>query len=489
MSPYQRAEDELLASLDPNDRRPDAEVHPWVARAQHNHNPCSLYRLPNEILQMFLGHLHDDLTSLACLHQVSRRLRDVVQSYDDLQLRSTHCRLPDNWDSKELRARLRRDELCPRCLERCEYDSKAWPVWRGCKFLSITNELFYCAGCLCCHPSRAFSKEERAKPWHTRVCIGREGVVRLCEHKSISWAEIENHIKEANRSGANANNITTMVTRCEHQDHGNSRDMVSWICSGPIMRVSFYFTSQIYFTSQNIYPNISVSSSLSVLAALKLDPQDRLRSKDIRSMFLRARLAGASYLVPHSPLRCPDVVEMRCFGQAACSCLTHKEPGQQTRNSEQVDTATDRARVHCLHPTLPREGRTYLVQGPKARHAGSPKYSKFPQEEVSVKPRQSADSKGWIETIYSRRHWLGRFPRAGENGLFATPVRPPHEWFHALDPESYVLDDQWDSQGPVWPNCVEPSCRNYYRSSQMMRCPSGSQVQLFYDRSTADGYD
>ncbi|KAH9237836.1 hypothetical protein K456DRAFT_1940835 [Colletotrichum gloeosporioides 23] len=66
---------------------------------------------------------------------------------------------------------------------------------RGCKtnrtprsWLSDRARAFlYCSGCDRLHPTSVFSIAERQKRSHSRVCIGREGHIRLCEHKTFTW--------------------------------------------------------------------------------------------------------------------------------------------------------------------------------------------------------------------------------------------------------------------------------------------------------------
>jgi hypothetical protein len=53
---------------------------------------------------------------------------------------------------------------------------------------SLVNKSLYCTGCKTYHPLMYFSAAQR-QPWTdaTRVCIGREGYVRVCEHLVIGW--------------------------------------------------------------------------------------------------------------------------------------------------------------------------------------------------------------------------------------------------------------------------------------------------------------
>ncbi|KAK1690448.1 hypothetical protein BDP55DRAFT_756193 [Colletotrichum godetiae] len=48
----------------------------------------------------------------------------------------------------------------------------------------------YCSGCRRGHPSSLFSAKQRQKESNKRICIGREGHIRLCEHKTFGWDEL-----------------------------------------------------------------------------------------------------------------------------------------------------------------------------------------------------------------------------------------------------------------------------------------------------------
>jgi hypothetical protein len=64
------------------------------------------------------------------------------------------------------------------------------------------------------------------------------------------------------------------------------------------------------------------------------------------------------------------------------------------------------------------------------------------------------------------------------------PFWPDHDWYHALDPDSYILSDISERPGKAWPNCKEPSCGNYYRLYQTLNCPAMAE-ELNYE---IDGY-
>ncbi|KAK4215432.1 hypothetical protein QBC37DRAFT_398701 [Rhypophila decipiens] len=144
--------------------------------------------LPAEIWYKIFNLLLDeeDIPALQSLGRVSRQLRENILA-----------EVPFILTSREQHAQICRAVKPPRLL-----------MWYGvevCKFLAkLANlpeqdfpfrlNLLYCSGCKCRHPARAFSQAERRKP-DRRICIGREGYVRLCEHKTLTWAQVEEALR------------------------------------------------------------------------------------------------------------------------------------------------------------------------------------------------------------------------------------------------------------------------------------------------------
>ncbi|KAM7187473.1 hypothetical protein V8F33_011213 [Rhypophila sp. PSN 637] len=144
--------------------------------------------LPAEIWYQVFDLLLDEenIPALQCLGRVSRQLRENILAH-----------VPFILTSREQHAQICRAVKPPRL-----------PMWYGvevCKFLAKPRllpeqdfpfrlNLLYCSGCKCRHPARAFSQTERRKP-AGRICIGREGYFRLCEHKTLTWAQVEEAVR------------------------------------------------------------------------------------------------------------------------------------------------------------------------------------------------------------------------------------------------------------------------------------------------------
>jgi hypothetical protein len=79
---------------------------------------------------------------------------------------------------------LERDKYCTDCkkVRECGY----WDERAG----KLVRTYMHCSKCRLDHPRCLFSKHQRSIPHNnTRVCIGREGSLRLCSHTAIKWPQ------------------------------------------------------------------------------------------------------------------------------------------------------------------------------------------------------------------------------------------------------------------------------------------------------------
>ncbi|KAK1455093.1 hypothetical protein CMEL01_03853 [Colletotrichum melonis] len=70
--------------------------------------------------------------------------------------------------------------FCRSCTENRDHSSQ--------KYRAAVSPL-HCSGCRRDHPSSLFSVKQRQEEPDTRICIGREGHIRLCEHRTFGWDE------------------------------------------------------------------------------------------------------------------------------------------------------------------------------------------------------------------------------------------------------------------------------------------------------------
>ncbi|KAK3692006.1 hypothetical protein B0T22DRAFT_435341 [Podospora appendiculata] len=83
------------------------------------------------------------------------------------------------------------------------------------RFPKIGVETYlHCAICHNDHPSRLFSITQRRAPAARRKCIGREGYVRLCAHKVVTWGLVEACLGSPDDMDTDG-----VQFKCEHPSH------------------------------------------------------------------------------------------------------------------------------------------------------------------------------------------------------------------------------------------------------------------------------
>lgn len=393
---------------------------------------------------MILDHLQNDIFSLSlCLQSLlfipapRPRIRRAESSKKGGWARATK--------KGALCALLRKDQLCKACLERCQYNDpsslKISPKWNGCKFFSPTQERLYCGGCHCHHPARAFSEAERDKQYSRRACIERKGFVRLCEHGHVSWKTLETHVKYHFQNRLLSDNIPSFFKNCKDISH----DVID---DAPVLSVTLY-------SEGDQTTGMSLGISWITHRTLTVDSQGRCKERELRTMFRELRQAGGRYILPSVSATSFPFMDMGCFGHSDFVCVSYERTGEEARGFRLSDGAEKRAIKDCLY--LSRTGEV-----PEQFAAGKG----LLEEYIRVTPcqgtyRRAQHSEGCIIARYCRRFDLGEFV---DKNAISAPLKPPHDWFHALDPCLYKLTDDWKDHGSVWPTCKKPSCRNYYRA-------------------------
>lgn len=89
-------------------------------------------------------------------------------------------------EREEMRELLQSDLYCNSCYHQRQNITK-W-TWRTSNLL-LTS--LYCSGCKITHTRILFSQKQRKATDQERICIGREGSIRLCENVSLTWNNLE----------------------------------------------------------------------------------------------------------------------------------------------------------------------------------------------------------------------------------------------------------------------------------------------------------
>ncbi|KAI8716506.1 hypothetical protein NCS52_00944700 [Fusarium sp. LHS14.1] len=197
-----------------------------VSSALYNAVNSPIYILPDEILLAIIHALIDDKDSVTffCIRQVYRRFRLLTNDrqfkevpfcmyskcnscYTELnELCSFHKMNNDEVDCQrhwiprfikypprlknDIASRLRRDLLCMMCQDGVQERKDAGLPIR-CKFAPRDDlDWLDCLSCGLEHPSAVFSSLQRQKI-NDRVCVAKEGYIRLCQHEVIRWDDIQ----------------------------------------------------------------------------------------------------------------------------------------------------------------------------------------------------------------------------------------------------------------------------------------------------------
>jgi hypothetical protein len=455
-----------------------AEMDPLVAAGFHNLTCSPLCRLPEELLLDIMGRL--DLVSIQCLRRASRlflRLysspifrstqqpeRTVLDSFEHWD--EPRDDLPDNHWSEELQILLDKDitNYCQDCQERQINQNHRWRR----KHTTLTKDYLYCSGCHTEHPVCLFSKTQRSRCCRIRVCIGREGFIRVCEHLVITWEDVINTALKL--SILNTDDYTTVfLKKCKHESHFPQHHKKDT----PLLN------------SQSIYPAVQVRGGIHQHTELGLFWHGHLRLPDVdfdkegynkiaTPRLLRQQLeefrqkTPAKNIVPEfSPGR---LIEMECFDPNRCSCLRYAGI-EQLPKGWQLTHRDSEFRVACRKDPSNGLGplRLYRQKSLQDEQEGLQEQKRIESHKVVLGTAGTFDYGSgivWVNTEpcpTDKRCLQISYTRS----ICIIPkFRPntdtiPWGWYQALDPDSYDLTDDEESRGILW--CRQPGCENYYR--------------------------
>ena len=193
---------------------------PWWIATSKNKAASPLCRLPNELILEIMDRL--PATSMYHFRQTCRLFMQLFEYGGGLRetmkheiyphmLRSQEERLDggQQYPCDEIKRAVRRVLFCEPCLRFRESGTRDVVV------AALKNQQIYCCGCRVTHPAVFFSREQREDiPANERVCIGRQGHVRLCQHKVLRWSDVS-HTQRFYRWWQ----PTLSVLRCTHCSH------------------------------------------------------------------------------------------------------------------------------------------------------------------------------------------------------------------------------------------------------------------------------
>lgn len=146
--------------------------------------------------------------------------------------------------------------------------------------------MLFCSGCGMSHGSLLFSQEQLSRPDENRICIGREGVLRLCAHKAFSFDDIETMERETLAS----RNIRFV---CRHEDHYQASWEKRW---GREWGELSFPSLRVWRSRSGGDPHITIRSSLRVLRCYS---DDIITREGLNNAFRAIAPTTSSWICPH----------------------------------------------------------------------------------------------------------------------------------------------------------------------------------------------
>ncbi|KAI8690973.1 hypothetical protein NCS56_00088900 [Fusarium sp. Ph1] len=471
----------------------EQNIDPLVARHQYNLENSRIYSIPEEILVMAMRFLNDEDAAALFSFQ-----KNPFSRYDrcmkcDLCKRDSgehfgirrHCfevKARDRSDVPpaeldEAASRLRRDLLCVNC-QRGYTNRKKHGLSVACKFSTYEgdNQWLHCSGCKVDHLSTVFSTEEAKKPCNERLCIGRQGYVRLCEHEVITWADIEARVNQALRESIGSLDVTINFRRCQHQNPELGRKLNREVCDHHNILMSISAAPEV--------SELSVSLGLCWMVEFEhattqtTGDSEPLSAEELKVMAQALRLGGAASIIPaEGPSHLP---EMDCFS-ASWDCHRFRLW----------------PRVLEEHPTPQTSIRLLPEDRCVSKHTGTD----VPCTGLHTATTMSSSTSAGL-TITAPRG-LPIVPEDGLNFNYSkfilandkktdvydndgVTLTPSHSWYHAMDRNSY----SWEGGCGALESCQNPFCRNHYSLvAESSHCRPGISRNCKCELESADGED
>ncbi len=431
-------------------------MDPLVAASFHNQQCSRLCQLPDELLLTVMQQL--DLLTIQCLR---RACRLFLRLYSSPEFSNSHNPGARNysysygwlnpwqqpsvkqWPVDQLPPLLARDigRYCKDC--RGARYSRSWQK----RAARLTTETLHCSGCQFDHPRAVFSASQRQSPNSaSRVCIGHEGFVRVCQHRVIKWDE-----------------IAPIALRLSEFDTG-SAGLAARIylppCNDSSHIPKHHKSISSYEGFANLFPSISIVGNkkrninleiewIGHLDLPELSSRRRLTAELMHQKLTQELRPGvAEYIAPEQPPgRLP---EMLCLDANRCSCLQY--PGrEQLDRSWSLMPAQEIGFSTCRTDATQKLGfathRASLITTGLSNNGTS---------WLEVKMKSCPASKKCLQVEYKRTITILPFGFvSGWRGCVNVG------WWQALDPGSYNLTKDDEGFGLFW--CRQKGCLNYYR--------------------------
>lgn len=426
----------LEALCPSNPARASAPHPPDPLATAVEHNARSLLSgLPKELLNSIMYYL--DPASMFCLRRVSRIFLRLFSSAAFSPMHDkegffergpwTAQKVPNGGDWFTAASLINQDMYCGLCH-------------LGCLRTAFRHMSHYmhCSGCNRDHPMSLFSAKQRGVDRSARVCIGFEGSVRLCQHRSIRVGDIvedEHGIRKFT---------------CHHPSHL------------PMHHRKFLLRRAPLRPTLEMDQSYGRSAVISHTAHLDLSGHgnEPITAEAFRAHIRELRKGPAGDIVPeYAPGILP---ELRCFDPSRCGCLVYPglKPHEGACEEHKVTrTLFSRISVGTNTISIKFESCRHGARCLKVTHARTLHFrtglsaSRLRGRDIPERARGAVCDARWK---------LAR-------GLDAVAGPASYNWFSAIDPASYALAKDQQLYALTW--CYTRGCANYhgYLRERMVR--------------------
>ncbi|CAG9949761.1 unnamed protein product [Clonostachys rosea f. rosea IK726] len=429
-------------------------MDPLMAAASHNLTCSRLCQLPEKILiglMKLLGPL-----DMQCLR---RACRLFLRLYCDSSFADSHdvqnfwhwMSLYEHWlspdrsywpklSSPTLISRLERDVqgLCSICRS-----MRAKSDWTS-RVKKLSTESLYCWGW------------ERQKK-DGRVCIGRQGHIRLCDHKMVTWEMVSKAAKQLINVGGNFK-ARIQLSRCDHTDHHPKHHNLAMALQCRKVSPSAEIRG---------VEGHSLILSLTWQGHMLVEGDAPIKPEVLCKQLGQFRKGVAQFIAPRLPPgRLP---EMSCFDPNRCDCLYFEGMDQlpDWPGPLPSDLKIDSCRTHPeLRLTALRNAAGDSKSWPDGHMTSVPFIANYEygasELRMFVEPCVTGD-KRCLAIRYVRD--IGLCYGTDKRPEWLDHVTPA--WCQALEPELDTEDLQ--AIGINW--CPTRGCMNYYKYLRMAVAP------------------
>lgn len=458
-------------------------MHPLMRATALNQFCSLLASLPDIILICIIRQC--DLVSALCLRQSSRiflrlfaaarpdlifhRKSDFYDSIDGMDHRYARPAWPlvlaalCESDCQKYRTLLSRDKYCADCQK-----SRLASDWTE-RYQRATHLFLHCSGCDLRHPLFLFSRAERHKqPGEQRICIGREGSLRLCRHKTVSWDTVAARVS-SDRISTNHDDELDEEPIDECQD-----PCLSLLVPSHLVHCARYNSLE-NTRHRHIHPTVSCTSfrgvkKLFILWQAHVPIENKLNepmATVITRELGKLRQGQAQFACPE--LAPGEQPETQLFDPNFCRCISYEgsdrvnwvagvlnDVGQCAKSSLCEKFFQNIAKTSDINElrTTPDDIRAAAWQSHKACVLRPEKSHMGLYNKSQVSASACLSGQACLQVSYEYSIIL----RPEKDGVLRCI---PPEWFELVDPDTFKLTEDIEGLGLYW--CKSPRCRNYYK--------------------------